>query len=78
MEILQIKGTDTTINFVYEDGSYIKGDGERLANGFNVYKDSLRTVVEGQEAKLTEKNREQILNDIRLFIEISGFKLNYL
>lgn len=64
MNIVGIKGTSTYIRFILEDGTYIKGNGEFLVNGFCVYKDTLHLVADNETSPIPEDETQKLITAV--------------
>ena len=63
MKLIDIKGKREYIRFIMEDGTYFKGNGEMLYNGFCVYESTLLHFVNESESNPLTYNELISLKD---------------
>ena len=77
MKVIDIKGKSSYVRFILDNGTYIKGDGELLVNGFCVYKDTLRLVSNEIETLLSEEEKQEVVLAVNSFLAGKKFKVDF-
>lgn len=75
--ISAIKGTSTYIRFILDDGSFVKGNGERLVNGFWVHKDTLRLIEGEKETPLTDTEMAELISAVNDFMATRPYVVEF-
>ncbi len=77
MKIVDIKGKSNYVRFILDNGSYIKGNGELLVNGFCVYKDSLTLIINEQETPLSIAEKNELVKSVTDFLANKQFTIEF-
>lgn len=76
MKLIDIKGKRDYVRFVFEDGTFIKGSGEMLMNGFCVFEQTLRVFVSDNDScELSQNQLTELKNEVKKLTATANFKV---